>query len=353
METPRLTPHRARSDAAVGGLVAATLVLAPLPALGDSPVEVEVRSRVLLGRETPALIVRALASVRGLEVRLRADGRSPRTHRVASLPAGATREFPVEAPVGLSSWTAEIRHADAKDPDVLTFEVTVARPLEIRIGPGDVDLARGEVSFTASEPVARARVEVFAEDGSLLQAREESLDASPGSLLRVRFDPPSARVGRLVVTAFDPHGFFNGVEATPFVIEIPHEEVLFDFDRAEIRESEEPKMTRTLGEVRAALARLSSAFSARLYVAGYTDTAGGRDYNRDLSRRRAEAIARWFRAHGLSIGVCWQGFGEDALAVPTPDETPEPRNRRTLHVLADQPPPVSRTFPTSDWKCLP
>ncbi len=333
--------------------MAATLVLAPLAALGDSPIEVEVRSRVLLGQGSPALVLRALAAIKGLEVRLATGGRRPTVHRVASLPAGATREFPVEAPVGTTSWTAEIRHAGAREPDVLTFDVTVARPLEIRIGPGDVDLARGEVTFTASEPVARVRIEVFAEDGSSLATHEDILDAPTGSPIRVRFDPPPARVGRLVLTVFDSHGFFNGVQATPFFVEVPHEEVLFDFDRAEVRTSEEPKMRRTLAEVRAALARLSSAFSARLYVAGYTDTAGGRDHNRDLSRRRAEAITRWFRAHGLSIGMCWQGFGEDALAVPTPDETPEPRNRRTLYVLADQPPPVSRTFPGSDWQCLP
>ncbi len=355
METPSLNPLRPHASvrARARSLLAAAVVLAAVPAWADSPYEVEVRSRVLLGREPPALIVHALALVRRIEVRLRSDAGSSKTHRVAALPAGATREFPFDAPVGVSSWTAEIRHADAKEPDVLTFEVVVARPLEIRMSPGDVDLGRGEVSLSASGPVARVRVEVFAEDGSLLQAREETPAAPPGSPIRVRFDPPSARVGRLVVTAYDPHGFFNGVEATPFLVEIPHEEVLFEFDRADIRVCEEPKMTRTLEQVRAALARLSSAFAARLYVAGYTDTVGSRDYNRDLSRRRAEAIARWFRAHGLSVGVCWQGFGEDVLAVPTPDETPEPRNRRTIHVLADQPPPVSRTFPAIDWKCLP
>ncbi len=324
-----------------------------MTALGESPVEVEVRSRVLVGQQPPALIVRALSAVKGLEVRLWTEGRPPKVHRVASLPGGASREFPFDAPLGRSSWTAEVRHAGAKEPDIFTFDVIVARPMEIRMGQGDVDLARGEVTFSASEPVARVRIEVFAEDGTPVGKREEAVSARAGEPVRVRFDPPTVPVGRLVVTVTDENGFYNGVEVTPFFIEIPHEEVLFEFDQAEIRPSEEPKLARTLEEVRAALARLASAFSARLYVAGYTDTVGRADYNRDLSRRRAEAIARWFRAHGLSIGVCWQGFGEDALAVPTPDETPEPRNRRTIHVLANQPPPVSRVFPAADWRCLP
>lgn len=323
------------------------------PALADPPYQIEVRSRVLVGREPPALIVRATATIRGLEVRLRSEGLRPSSHRVASLLAGASREFPIPAPVGVSSWIAEVRHAGAKESSILTFEVVVARPIEIRMAQGDVDLANGEVSFTATEAVTRVRIEVFSEDGSRLRTIEEAVSAPPGQRVRVRFDRPPGSVGRLVVTVFDTYDFYNGVEVTPIFIEIPHEQVHFDFDSAVIQPAEEPKLARTLMEVRAAIARLSSAFSPRLYIAGYTDTVGGSDYNRDLSRRRAEAIARWFRAHGLSIGVCWQGFGEDALAIPTPDDTPEPRNRRTLHVLADQPPPVSNTFPASAWKCLP
>ncbi len=335
------------------GWLAACLCLLSWPALAAPPYEVEVRSRVLLGRERPALIVHAREEIRRLEVRLRRDGRAAGTLRVATLRAGETREFPLDAPEGTSSWVAEVRHAGSREPDVLTFEVVVARPIEIRIGPGDVDLVRGEVSFIASEAVARVRVEVFRPDGSSLGTRDEAVSVPAGRPVRVGFDPPREPVGRLVVTAYDANGFYNGVEATPFFIEVPHEEVLFEFDRADIRSSEEPKMERTLAKVRDAIARLSSTFAARLYVAGYTDTVGDRDYNRVLSRRRAEAIARWFRAHGLAIGICWQGFGEEAPAVPTSDETPEPRNRRTLHVLANQTPPVSRAFPAADWACLP
>lgn len=332
--------------------LALAITLLSRTALAQTPYEVEVRSRVLVGREIPALILHAQTEIRGLQVTLRSEGRKPKIHRVPSLPEGAKREFPLEAPLGTSQWTAEVRHAGSKEPDVLTFEVTVARPIEVRIGPGDVDLERGEVTFSTSDPASRVRIEVFAEDGSRVVAHEEAVDTPAGHPLRVRFEPPRTRVGRLVLTVFDAHGFYNGVEATPFFVEVPHEEVLFEFDRADIRATEEPKLARSLQEVRSAMNRLSSAFSARLFVAGYTDTVGSPQYNRDLSRRRAEAIARWFVAHGLSIAVCWQGFGEDALAVPTPDETPEPRNRRTLYVLADQPPPVSRLFPGADWHCL-
>ena len=154
------------------------------------------------------------------------------------------------------------------------------------------------------------------------------------------------------ITAYDPDGFFNGVEISPFYVEIPHEEVNFEFGKADVLPAEEGKLAKTLQDVRGALRKFGNEFKARLYVAGYTDTVGTREYNQDLSDRRAMAIARWFTAHGLEVRVCYQGFGEDALAVHTPDETPEPRNRRTIHVLANQSPPPSKVFPGARWRCL-
>lgn len=65
--------------------------------------------------------------------------------------------------------------------------------------------------------------------------------------------------------------------------------------------------------------------------AGHTDTAGPADYNMDLSRRRAETVARELIRAGIpSDIIVLEAFGETDLAVPTPDNTPEPRNRRVV-----------------------
>jgi outer membrane protein OmpA-like peptidoglycan-associated protein len=71
-----------------------------------------------------------------------------------------------------------------------------------------------------------------------------------------------------------------------------------------------------------------------------------------LSERRARAIAAWFRRRGFTGPVSYQGFGETALAVPTPDETDEAANRRALYILAANPPPVSEQLPARAWKPL-
>jgi outer membrane protein OmpA-like peptidoglycan-associated protein len=90
----------------------------------------------------------------------------------------------------------------------------------------------------------------------------------------------------------------------------------------------------------------------QLYVAGYTDTVGNSASNQGLSERRAKSIARWFSTRGFAQPIHFQGFGEDALAVGTPDETDQAANRRAIYILAAQPPPTGPTLPRSAWHRL-
>lgn len=69
--------------------------------------------------------------------------------------------------------------------------------------------------------------------------------------------------------------------------------------------------------------------ASEVSVIGHTDTRGDSAYNDQLSLQRAEAI----RAEILNLGgdpqrVSAAGRGERELAIPTADETGEPRNRR-------------------------
>ena len=87
-----------------------------------------------------------------------------------------------------------------------------------------------------------------------------------------------------------------------------------------------------------------------LYVGGYTDTVGDKTMNLALSDQRATAIAIWFKDKGFPGEIYAQGFGERGLAVQTPDEVDEARNRRAVYILAAEAPPTSRELPTSSWK---
>jgi outer membrane protein OmpA-like peptidoglycan-associated protein len=66
-----------------------------------------------------------------------------------------------------------------------------------------------------------------------------------------------------------------------------------------------------------------------LSVVGHTDTTGTAQANIELGRNRAAMIRDRLVAAGLDGSVISAvSHGEADLLVPTPDETPEPRNRR-------------------------
>jgi outer membrane protein OmpA-like peptidoglycan-associated protein len=68
----------------------------------------------------------------------------------------------------------------------------------------------------------------------------------------------------------------------------------------------------------------------RFRIEGHTDTVGSREYNRELSGRRAEAVIAYVaKTYGVDPRRLQAvGMGEDELLVQTPPQTPEPRNRR-------------------------
>lgn len=59
-------------------------------------------------------------------------------------------------------------------------------------------------------------------------------------------------------------------------------------------------------------------------VEGHTDSRGSKDYNQQLSTRRAKAIREWLIAHGVVAGrLDAVGRGEDAPQSPEPDGCPQ------------------------------
>jgi len=74
--------------------------------------------------------------------------------------------------------------------------------------------------------------------------------------------------------------------------------------------------------------------ASHFLIEGHTDTVGDRATNQLLSERRAAAVVDYLvsKFHIPADHLTAKGVGPDALLVPTPDQTPEPRNRR-VHVV--------------------
>ena len=96
-----------------------------------------------------------------------------------------------------------------------------------------------------------------------------------------------------------------------------------------------PQAVQALNDLGKALTDPSLALY-RFRIEGHTDTVGSRDYNKALSDRRAAAVVDYLSAsfHIDRDRLQPTGMGEDGQLVPTPDQTPEPRNRRVVVVNA-------------------
>ncbi|HUJ96744.1 MAG TPA: OmpA family protein [Stellaceae bacterium] len=100
--------------------------------------------------------------------------------------------------------------------------------------------------------------------------------------------------------------------------------VYFDFDSAALTPS-----GREI--VRQAAATAAGGGMTLISVTGHTDTVGTARYNLKLSERRADAVRNEMVAVGIpSAEIITVGRGEADLAVPTPPNVNEPRNRRVV-----------------------
>jgi outer membrane protein OmpA-like peptidoglycan-associated protein len=109
-------------------------------------------------------------------------------------------------------------------------------------------------------------------------------------------------------------------------------DVLFDFDRAEVRGEAEPAL--------AELTRLIAAANRTAMIEGHTDAIGTDGYNQGLSERRALAVRSALAHRGLALAqLNVHGFGKSRPVAPNehPDGSDDPdgrqRNRRVEVVI--------------------
>ncbi len=112
-------------------------------------------------------------------------------------------------------------------------------------------------------------------------------------------------------------------------------QVLFDFDRADIR----PEAVDHLEEILAAVN--DRGFGGTIEIAGHTDAVGTAEYNHDLSVRRAAAVALWFRERiPADQDIQAVGYGETTPIAPnttadgSDDPTGRAQNRRVEIIVA-------------------
>lgn len=271
---------------------------------------------------------------------------------------GVTRTIELEQPEGTTHWAGSLtvnlpNGTGAQMP--LEFDTTWVRtPLVLQPAKeADLDLPNRRLTLRISRPAARVELKVLMDTGRVAFEGEVPFAGEPaGTALVVGWPEAPGRVLRLDVKAWDTSGFFAFTELYPWSVDIPHDDVIFDSGKAELRPAERPKLDRAFDLISAAVAKYGDFAELRLYVAGHTDTVGPSASNLTLSRQRAQAIAEYLRRKGLRVPISFEGFGEEAPLVPTPDETDEPRNRRAGYTISVAEPAVKSPARPPYWRRL-
>jgi OOP family OmpA-OmpF porin len=80
-------------------------------------------------------------------------------------------------------------------------------------------------------------------------------------------------------------------------------DVLFDFDKAELKDTGKQKLDELTGQIK-------DAKVDEIAVVGHADRIGSENYNEKLSQARAQAVKDYLAGRGAAMNVTAQGKGE-------------------------------------------
>lgn len=324
--------------------IASLLLAVPAVASADD-ISVELIGKALHGQSRPGLVLYARKAVVGVQVRLQREGAAPIVLKAGRIGPGEKKELLFDAPVGTHRYAGsmQVDFIDGTSGEMpLSFDILVSEGVKVQPIEESLDLKAGLLAFTFTGEADKCEYQVLVDGKAPRQGWMRYAGEAPGTRLELEWPTTGEdeTVLRIQLTCHDRAGFFSPtLELYPWRIEVPHEDVVFATGSAEIRPEEEGKLEAARVEIEKTLQRYGRALqldaqSLRLYVVGHTDTVGDAASNRRLSLARARSIAGWFRAKGLKLPIHYAGMGEDALLVPTPDGTDEPRNRRVEYIVA-------------------
>lgn len=213
--------------------------------------------------------------------------------------------------------------------------------LEARAARAERDAARARVS------ASRAEAERLAEEAQRVRAELEA-SAARAQRERAEREAETARAERMMAEeraeqleretremreqAERMQQQISDLEARPTdrgLVLTLGSDVLFDFDSADLREGAQRSINR--------IAEFLDEYSERqVLVEGFTDSTGTRDYNLDLSERRASAVRTALIDQGVEESrIRTRGFGPDYPVASNDNEAGRQLNRRVEVVISD------------------
>jgi outer membrane protein OmpA-like peptidoglycan-associated protein len=300
-------------------------------------------------KENPAFFVTPTRTVAELYVSVEVGGKTIEFTK-KNVPAGSKQTFSWPRDTSVTHAEAYVR-ATFVDGDVSETSVPIdysyAGPLSVDLSRASADIKARTVTVRTSAPVTEADIIAYGAKKAELERTSVQLRGGPGDVT-VPFVGDPSEVVLLDVTLKNATSY-AGFTYSPWFLDIPHEDVLFATNSAEIPSGEEWKLQHTLEQLNDVIDKYGAVVPVKLYIAGCTDTVGDASSNKDLSMRRAQSIARWLRAKGYERPIFYQGFGESLLAVQTGDGVDNAANRRALYMVGANPPPSGSGVPSGGW----
>ena len=302
--------------------------------------------------ENPALLVTPARAITSMYVKCDVGGK-PYEWNKKGLAADSQVRF---------EWTrnTSVTHADCflrtnfAGGDVTENEVpidyTYQTQLSIDLSRASADIEKRTLTVKVTAPVNQAEIIAYGAHKVVLDQSTVPVSGGPGEI-EVPFSGDPGEIVLLEVKLSSGNAW-AGFTYSPWFLDIPHDDVLFPSDSADIPADEVWKLKATLERLDDVIEKYGAIVPVKLYIAGCTDTVGDSGHNSELSSRRAQAIGRWLRASGYSSPIYYHGFGEALQAVQTGDGVDMQANRRTLYMVGANPPPAGSGIPGVGWKAL-
>lgn len=244
-----------------------------------------------------------------------------------------------------------IEYEDRDEEEInIPIHYTYGGSLKVDLSKATADVHDRTVSVGVTAHVDTADITAYGAHKAVLDQSTVTVDAGPGQIAVPWVGSPSDVV--LLDVTLHSGGAYAGFTYSPWFLDIPHDDVLFEKDQSVIRPEEEYKLKATLDQLKDVLDKYGEVVPVKLYIAGCTDTTGDAGHNLELSRARARSIANWLRSHGYGKPIFYHGFGESWLARATGDSVDEPANRRAVYMVGANPPPSGSGVPAVQWTPL-
>jgi outer membrane protein OmpA-like peptidoglycan-associated protein len=213
-------------------------------------------------------------------------------------------------------------NADDEDPRVDHYAYVAHKRVEIAR-----EVAATRVADAQAEMLTRER------DQAVIEARSRQVDLAriASEQAKKREEEARLREEQAQARAADLEKQLAELQAkkTDRGMVITLGDVLFDFNRAELRSGAQQNLYRLVTFLRENAER-------EVLIEGHTDSVGSETYNQSLSERRAESVRGFLTQNGVDAGrTAVRGFGETRPVSSNETDAGRQQNRRVEVVILD------------------